>query len=96
MSFQFTFIAKNKAAAIDHLDTLLREHRIADVPDEIRSYIAQGLASMRHEGHVMVSATGHLCTDDPNSSEITSAHIAIRPLEDDHAGSPSRVPPSRE
>ncbi len=92
MGFQFTFIAKNKAAAIDHLDTLLRERKIDDVPDEIRSYIAQGLASMRHEGHVMVSAAGHLCTDDPNSSDITSAHIAIRPLEDDHAGPPSRVP----
>lgn len=82
MSFAVAFIAKSRTGALGHVAQLREERRLVvhGVPDTVLNFVADALTNMRHEGPVAVQATGHLCTPDGRSYEVSNLQLEIKPL----------------
>ena len=80
MSFHFSFIAKNRARALEHLADLQTGGGFSNVPNDVWGLVHQAVEHIRQPGPVSVVAIGHLVTSDVQSYEVSTCTIDVKPL----------------
>lgn len=73
MSFSFAFVAKDRDAALAHLD---KQH----APYCVKQFVASALSGVKPGGFVRVEASGHLY-ERPNDYAVSTATIKVEPVE---------------
>jgi hypothetical protein len=80
MSFYVAYIAKDKTRALAHLADLRRSTHYSNVPQHAWDFISDALVGIRQETPVSVTAQGHMVTADPQSYEVSTCTIEVKPL----------------
>lgn len=81
MSFHFSFVAKTKERALQHIEESQKPGSGLDnVPEPVWKFLYNAVLHIRHECAVSVTATGHLATVDHNSYETSTCQIEVKPL----------------
>jgi hypothetical protein len=80
MSFRFSFIAKTKELALQHIEEMQNQFAYSNVPESVWKFVYNAAMHIRHEGPVSVTAQGHLATVDRNSYGTSTCQIEVKPL----------------
>jgi hypothetical protein len=81
MSFYFSFVAKSKERALQHIEDLQNQGAFGDVPEPVWKFVYSAVMHIQHGGLVSVTATGHLATVDRNRYGTSTCQIEVKHLD---------------